>query len=420
MLALITCWKILSKAYENKSLSDVKMAVENCTEVTQFTFSGLTEHPQLKPVLFALFLGTYVLTLVGNLGLIALIRVSPQLHTPMYFFLGNLSFLDICYSSTISPKMLLDFPAKNKVISFAGCLTQLYFYTVFATAEIYLLAAMAHDRYVAISKPLLYKVVMSPGVCTSLVAGSYLAGLLNAIVHTSALLRLSFCGPLVIDNFYCDGPPLFVVASTDTRFNEGLMFVFVGFNMMTTILLILTSYACIVVAVGRMGSAAGRRKACSTCASHLAAIIIFYVSATFNYMQPSSSNSLESKKIASIFYTIIVPMLNPMIYSLRNKEVKHAFSSFVQDFVELREVLLDPFLQPFQVSLNGSTTRVQDTLNFISHPIPQPHLMRDPCIVLGVSRLSRCSHGLAPGFIEELMPYTPPVIQASARFKEVL
>ncbi|NWY62493.1 O1020 protein, partial [Chionis minor] len=308
----------------------VQMAAENCTEATQFIFSGLTEHPQLKPVLFAFFLGTYMLTLAGNLGLIALIRVSPQLHTPMYFFLSNLSFLDVCYSSTISPKMLLDLPTKARAISFAGCHTQLFFYAVFATAEIYLLAAMAYDRYVAISKPLLYQVVMSPGICTSLVTVSYLAGLLNAIVHTSALLRLSFCGPQVINNFYCDGPPLFVVSSTDTHLNEDLMFVFVGFNMMTTNLLILTSYACIVVAVGRMGSAAGRRKACSTCASHLAAVVIFYVSATFNYMQPSSSNSLESKKIASIFYTIIIPMLNPMIYSLRNQEVKHALNSFIR------------------------------------------------------------------------------------------
>ncbi|KFV54703.1 Olfactory receptor 1020, partial [Tyto alba] len=297
------------------------MSDENCTEVTQLTFLGLTEHPQLKPILFVLFLGTYVLTLAGNLGLITLISVSPHLHTPMYFFLGNLSFIDICYSSTISPKMLLDLPAENKVISFAGCLTQLYFYAGFATAEIYLLAVMAYDRYVAISKPLLYKVIMSPGICTSLVAGSYLAGLLNATVHISALLRLSFCGPLVINNFFCDGPPLFFVASTDTHLNECLMFVLVGFNLVATNLLILTSYACILVAVGRMGSAAGRHKACSTCASHLAAIMIFHASATFNYLQPSSSNSLESKKIASIFYTIIVPMLNPMVYSLRNKEV---------------------------------------------------------------------------------------------------
>ncbi|XP_069713194.1 olfactory receptor 5AP2-like [Phaenicophaeus curvirostris] len=306
------------------------MGDENCTEATQFIFSGLTEHPQLKLILFALFLGTYVLTLVGNLILIVLIRVSLQLHTPMYFFLGNLSFLDICYSSTISPKMLLGLLTENKVISFAGCLTQFYFYAVFATAEIYVLAAMAYDRYVAISKPLLYQVSMSFRVCMSLVAASYLAGSLNAIVHTSALLRLSFCSLLVLNNFFCDGPPLFVVSSTDTHLNKVLMFVFVGFNMMATNLLILISYACIVVAVGRMGSAAGRRKAFSTCASHLAAIIIFYVSAAFNYVQPSSSNSLEGKKIASIFYTIIVPMLNPVIYSLRNEEVKHALGAFIK------------------------------------------------------------------------------------------
>ncbi|XP_051476927.1 olfactory receptor 1052-like [Apus apus] len=306
------------------------MADGNCTQATQFTFLGLTEHPQLKLILFTLFLGTYVLTLVGNLGLITLIRVSPQLHTPMYFFLSSLSFLDICYSSTISPKMLLDLPTKTKAISFAGCLTQLYLYACFATAEIYLLAAMAYDRYVAISKPLLYKVIMSPGVCTSLVAGSYLAGLLNATVHATALLWLSFCGPSTINNFYCDGPPLLAVASSDTRLSEGLMFVLVGFNMMTTNLLILTSYACIVVAVGRMGSAAGRHKAWSTCTSHLAAIVIFYVSALFNYMQPSSASSQESKKIASIFYTIIVPMLNPIIYSLRNTEVKQALRSCVR------------------------------------------------------------------------------------------
>ncbi|NXG61092.1 O1020 protein, partial [Hemiprocne comata] len=310
--------------------SDIEMADENCTEVTQFTFLGLTEDPQLKLILFTLFLGTYVLTLVGNLGLVTLIKVSPQLHTPMYFFLGSLSFLDICYSSTISPKMLLDLPTKPKVISFAGCLTQFYFYAGFATAEIYLLAAMAYDRYAAISKPLLYTVILSPGVCMSLVAGSYLAGLLNAMVHTSALLQLSFCGPSIINSFYCDGPPLFAVASADTRLNEGLMFVLVGFNIMTTNMLILSSYACIVVAMGRMGSAAGRHKAWSTCTSHLAVIVIFYVSASFNYMQPPSPNSQESKKIASIFYTIIVPMLNPIIYSLRNTEVKQALQSCVR------------------------------------------------------------------------------------------
>ncbi|XP_067151391.1 olfactory receptor 5J3-like [Apteryx mantelli] len=306
------------------------MADENCTRVTHFTLTGLTEHPQLKPFLFALFLGTYMLTLVGNLSIIVLVRVSPQLHTPMYFFLSNLSFLDICYSCTISPKMLLDLSEKHKAISFAGCLMQFYFYAVFATTEIYLLAAMAYDRYVAICSPLLYGIIMSPGLCTCLVTGSYLAGMLNAIIHTSTLLQLSFCGSHVINNFYCDGPPLFVLSSTDTWLNEVVMIVFVGFNMTTTNLLIIASYARIAVTIVRMNSAEGRRKACSTCASHLAAVTIFYVSAAFNYMQPSSMNSTESKKISSIFYSIIVPMLNPLIYSLRNKEVKHATINIIR------------------------------------------------------------------------------------------
>ncbi|NWU77181.1 O1020 protein, partial [Onychorhynchus coronatus] len=295
----------------------------NCTEVPHFTLAGLTEHPQLKFILFGLFLGTYTLTLVGNLGLIALIRVSPRLHTPMYFFLSALSFLDICYSSTISPRMLLDLPAETRAISFAGCLTQLYFYAAFCTAEVYLLAAMAYDRYVAISKPLLCELIMSPMLCTRLVASCFLVGLLSAAIHTGAALRLSFCGPLVIDDFYCDGPPLFLVASTDTSLNEALVFVLVGFNIVATSLLILGSYSCALVAVGRMGPGAVRRKACSTCAAHLAVLGIFYVSAAFNYMQPTSAHSLRSKKVACVFYTIVVPLVNPVVYSLRNEEVKN-------------------------------------------------------------------------------------------------
>ncbi|NXE56872.1 O1019 protein, partial [Casuarius casuarius] len=305
-------------------LRTVQMDDENCTRVTHFILSGLTEHPPLKPMLFALFLGSYVLTLVGNLSIIVLVRVSPQLHTPMYFFLSNLSFLDICYSCTISPKMLLDLSEKHTAISFAGCLMQFHFYAVFATAEIYLLAAMAYDRYVAICSPLLYGVVMSPGLCTCLVVGSYLAGLLNAVVHTSALLQLSFCGPRVINNFYCDGPPLFVLSSADTWLNEVLMFVFVGFNMTTTNLLIVASYARIAVTIARMRSAAGRRKACSTCASHLAAVMMLYVSFALLYLRPSCSSAADEDKLTSIFSAVVIPLSNPLIYSLRNKEVKAA------------------------------------------------------------------------------------------------
>ncbi|XP_067151413.1 olfactory receptor 5J3-like [Apteryx mantelli] len=300
------------------------MADENCTRVTHFTLAGLTEHPRLKPVLFALFLGTYTLTLVGNLGIIVLVRVSPQLHTPMYFFLSNLSFLDICYSCTISPKMLLDLSEKHRAISFAGCLMQFYFYAVFATAEIYLLAAMAYDRYVAICSPLLYGVIMSPALCTCLVTGSYLAGLLHAVIHTSSLLQLSFCGPHIINNFYCDAPPLFVLSSTDTWLNEVVVFVFVGFNLTTTNLLIITSYTRIAVTIVRMRSAEGRRKACSTCASHLAAVLILYVSFFLMYLRPSSSSAVDEDKWPSVFSTVVIPLSNPLIYSLRNKEVKAA------------------------------------------------------------------------------------------------
>ncbi|NWS11067.1 O1020 protein, partial [Pachyramphus minor] len=306
------------------------MADGNCTEVPRFTLAGLTECPQLKFILFGLFLGIYTGTLVGNLGMIALIRVSPQLHTPMYFFLSALSFLDICYSSTISPRMLLDLPADTKVISFTGCLTQFYFYAAFCTAEVYLLAAMAYDRYVAISKPLLYELIMSPVLCRRLVTGCFLVGLLSAAAHTGAAFRLSFCGLLVIDDFYCDGPPLFLVASTDMRLNEALVFVLAGFNIVATSLLILGSYTCAVVAVGRMGPRAGRRRACSTCGAHLAALSIFYMSIAFNYMQPSSAHSLRSKKLASVFYTIIVPLVNPVVYSMRNEEVKNALGSFIR------------------------------------------------------------------------------------------
>ncbi|NXD17439.1 O1052 protein, partial [Nothocercus nigrocapillus] len=307
----------------------VQMTAENCTRVTHFILLGLTEHPRLKPVLFALFLGNYVLTLVGNLSIIVLVRVSPQLRTPMYFFLSSLSFLDICYSSTISPKMLLDLSQRHPTISFAGCVVQFHLYALFAAVEVYLLAAMAYDRYVAICNPLLYAVIMSPGLCRCLVAASYLAGLLNALAHTSALLGLSFCGPRGVESFFCDGPPLFVLSSADAWLNEVVMFLLVGFNLAVTNLLVVVSYARVAVTVAGMRSAEGRRRACSTCAAHLAAVAVFYVSAAFNYMQPSARSSMENKKIASLFYSVIVPMLNPLIYSLRNKEVKHAISNII-------------------------------------------------------------------------------------------
>uniref|UniRef100_U3I138 Olfactory receptor n=1 Tax=Anas platyrhynchos platyrhynchos TaxID=8840 RepID=U3I138_ANAPP len=242
----------------------------------------------------------------------------------MYFFLSSLSFLDICYSSSITPRLLSDLLASRKVISHSACLAQFYFYAVFATTECYLLAVMAYDRYVAICSPLLYVISMSSRVCAWLVAGSYLAGVLNATIHTGVALRLSFCGSNVINHFYCEGPPLYAISCTDPTINKVVMFVVVGFNLFVTSMTILISYTYILATVLRMPSAAGKRKAFSTCASHLAAVTLFYGSAASMYSRPSSRHSQDLDKVASVFYTVVTPMLNPLIYSLRNKEVKDA------------------------------------------------------------------------------------------------
>ncbi|XP_067406796.1 olfactory receptor 5AP2-like [Emydura macquarii macquarii] len=311
------------------------MEERNWTQVTEFIFTGFTDRLDLQVPLFMMFLLIFVITLVGNLGMIVLIRVNPRLHTPMYFFLSNLSFLDICYSSSITPRLLADLLAERKVISYAACFTQFYFYAVFATTECYLLAVMAYDRYVAICNPLLYTVVMSTRVCALLVAGSYMAGILNALVHTSIALRLSFCGPNVINNFYCEGPPLFALSCSDTHVNDIVMFVVVGFNMITTNLTVLISYICILDTILRVLSAEGRRKAFSTCASHLMAVTIFYGALASMYSRPSSRQSQKLDKVASVFYTVVTPMLNPLIYSLRNKEVKDTLRKMLK-----RKVLL--------------------------------------------------------------------------------
>ncbi|OXB69837.1 UNVERIFIED_CONTAM: hypothetical protein H355_004911 [Colinus virginianus] len=306
------------------------MAKGNHTLITEFVLLGFSEKRGTQAVLFVTFLLIYVITLLGNAGMITLIRLDSRLHTPMYFFLSSLSFLDICYSSSITPRVLSDLPASRKVISHSACLAQFYFYAVFATTECYLLAAMAYDRYVAICSPLLYVFSMSSRVCALLVAGSYLLGVVNATIHTGFALRLSFCGPNVINHFYCDGPPLYAISCTDPTTNEIVMFLVVGFNMLVTSVTILTSYTYILLAVLRMRTAAGKHKAFSTCASHLAAVTLFYVSAASMYSRPSSRHSKDLDKVASVFYTMVTPMLNPLIYSLRNKEVKDALAKVME------------------------------------------------------------------------------------------
>ncbi|NXN19065.1 O1019 protein, partial [Indicator maculatus] len=305
-------------------------AMRNHTPNPDFVFVGFSEQKEVRAALFVVFLATYLTMLLGNLGTLVLIGWDAQLHTPMYFFLGSLSFLDICYSSTIAPRMLSDLLAGRKLISYSQCFTQLYFYAVFGTAECYLLAAMAYDRYLAICSPLLYATSMSSRVCVLLVAGSYLAGVLNASLHVAVVQRLSFCGPNLLDHFYCEGPPLQALSCSDTTLSKVLMLVAVSFNLFITILTILVSYACILATVLQLPSAGRKRKAFSTCISHLAVVTLSYGSLAFMYLGSRFRHSQKLDKVASVFYTLLTPTLNPLIYSLRNKEVKAALGRVVQ------------------------------------------------------------------------------------------
>ncbi|XP_068253897.1 olfactory receptor 5P60-like [Nyctibius grandis] len=295
------------------------MAGRNHSSVTEFVLLGFTN---LQELLFVIFLLNYITTLGGNLGMIVLIRTNSQLHVPMYFFLSHLSFLDICCSSSTMLKLLSGLLAGRNIISFNGCMTQFFFFAVFGTTEAILLAVMAYDRYVAICEPLHYSAAMSHGVCVQLVVGSYAAGSLNALVHTIALLRLSFCGPNLVNHFYCEIPPLLLLSCSDTWLNKMVMAVCVGFITTTSVLAIIVSYTCILLTTWSIGSAEGRHKAFSTCTSHLMAVALFYGSAAFLYLHPFSRHTEDQGKIASIFYTMVTPMLNPFIYTLRNKEVR--------------------------------------------------------------------------------------------------
>ncbi|KFP38592.1 Olfactory receptor 5AS1, partial [Chlamydotis macqueenii] len=296
----------------------------NCTTLTEFILLGFTNCPEVEVALFGLFLLIYATTLVGNVGLIVLVQLNACLHTPMYYFLSNLSFLDLSCSSAITPKMLVSLLAQQKTISLIGCATQLFLFAAFADAECLILAAMAYDRYVAVCHPLLYTVAMSRRVCTSMVAGAYLSVGLTSLVHTSVTFTLSFCGSNVINHFFCDIPPLLELSCSDTRINEVLLFALCGFIQTSTFLTIVTSYTCILSTILRIRGADGRHKAFYTCTSHLTAVALFYGSLLFTYLRPSSSYLLDRDKVISAFYTVVFPMLNPLIYSLRNKEVKDA------------------------------------------------------------------------------------------------
>ncbi|XP_014648585.1 PREDICTED: putative olfactory receptor 5AK3 [Ceratotherium simum simum] len=305
----------------------------NSTEVTEFFLLGFSDQRKLKYVIFIVFLVIYVTSMVSNVGMILLMRTDSRLQTPMYFLLQHLAFVDICYTSAITPKMLQNLTVENKSISFGGCVTQLLVYATFATSDCYLLAAMAVDRYVAICNPLRYPLVMSRRTCIQLVAGSYVIGSINASVHTGFTFSLSFCKSNAINHFFCDVPAILILSCSNIDINIMLLVVFVGFNLMLTVLVVIFSYIYIMVAILKMSSTAGRKKAFSTCASHLTTVTIFYGTLSYMYVQPHSNNSQENMKVASIFYGIVIPMLNPVIYSLRNKEVKEAIKLMGKYFI---------------------------------------------------------------------------------------
>uniref|UniRef100_A0A670JM23 Olfactory receptor n=1 Tax=Podarcis muralis TaxID=64176 RepID=A0A670JM23_PODMU len=290
--------------------------------MSKFILLGLSGDPNLQSALFSTFLVLYIITLVGNLLIILLTLADPALHTPMYFFLRNLSFLEICYTSVNVPKMLANLLSGNKSISFIGCAVQTYFIFFLGGSECFLLASMAYDRYVAICKPLHYHVLMS--VCVRLTLASWLCGILLPLVNTSWAFSLPYCGSNEINHFFCDFPPVLKLACADTSLNEAVMLVSSLIITLIPFVFILISYACILGTILRVPSATGRQKLFSTCSSHLIMVTLFYGTASFMYLQPKSSYSLERDKFLSLFYTVITPMLNPIIYTLRNTEVKKA------------------------------------------------------------------------------------------------
>ena len=313
------------------------MLRENYTEVTEFILLGLTDRADLQPVLFVVFLVIYLITVLGNVSTILLIRADSKLQTPMYFFLSHLSFVDLCYATNVTPQMLVNLLSKRKTISFLGCFIQFDFFISLGLTDSYMLTAMAYDRYTAICKPLLYGSKMSRGVCLSLVATSYTYGFANGLAQTILMLRLSFCGPNEINHFYCADPPLLVLACSDTHVNETAMFVVAGSNLVFSLTIILISYAFIFTAILQMHSPEGRHKAFSTCGSHLTVVTMFYGTLFWMYLRPPSEASVEQTKIAAVFYIFLSPMLSLLIYSLQNKYVKRAIRRVIQEkiFVKL-------------------------------------------------------------------------------------
>ncbi|XP_075831354.1 olfactory receptor 5AN1-like [Microtus pennsylvanicus] len=296
----------------------------NITEITKFILLGFSDFPQITALLFVIFLTLYITVLTWNLSLFVLIRLDAHLHTPMYFFLSNLSFIDLCYITTTIPNMLSNFFQKEQYISFVGCIVQYFIFSTMGLSESCLMTAMAYDRYAAICNPLLYSSIMSPTLCALMAIGSYTAGLIGSLSQVCALLQLHFCGPNVIRHFFCDFPQLLNLSCTDTSYAQVVLAIATILFGPTNGLAIMVSYGYIFLSIMKITSAKGRSKALNTCASHLTAVSLFYTSSAFVYLSSSSGGSSSLDRFASVFYTVMTPLLNPLVYSLRNKEIRDA------------------------------------------------------------------------------------------------
>uniref|UniRef100_UPI003D7F7BBE olfactory receptor family 1 subfamily F member 1F n=1 Tax=Equus caballus TaxID=9796 RepID=UPI003D7F7BBE len=301
----------------------------NQSSVSEFLLPGLSRQPQQPQLLFMLFLSMYLATVLGNLLILLAISMDSRLHTPMYFFLSNLSFVDICFSSTTVPKMLANHILGTETISFSGCLTQMYFVFMFVDMDNFLLTVMAYDRFVAVCHPLHCLTKMTPQLCALLVSGSWVIANLDVLLHTLLMARLSFCADNAIPHFFCDATPLLKLSCSDIYLNEMMILIEAGLIMIAPFVCILVSYILITCAVWRVPSTKGRWKAFSTCGSHLAVVFLFYGTIIFLYFNPLFSHSAETDIAAAVMFTVVTPMLNPFIYSLRNKDIRGALGKVV-------------------------------------------------------------------------------------------
>uniref|UniRef100_A0A8C3YEY2 Olfactory receptor n=1 Tax=Catagonus wagneri TaxID=51154 RepID=A0A8C3YEY2_9CETA len=302
----------------------------NNTRISEFILLGFSEEPELQSLIFGIFLSMYLITVFGNLLIILAISSDANLHTPMYFFICNLSFVDICFTSTTVPKMLWNIQTQSKVITYEGCIIQIYFFTLSAVLDVFLLTVMAYDRFVAICHPLHYTVIMNSRFCGLLVLISWIICLLNSLIQSLMVLRLSFCTNLEIPHFFCELNQMIQLACSDTFLSNVVMYfaaVLMGGGPFAGVLY---SYSKIVLCICRISSAQGKFKAFSTCASHLSVVSLFYCTMLGVYLSSAASQSSQSSATASVMYTVVTPMLNPFIYSLRNKDIKRALKAFLE------------------------------------------------------------------------------------------